>query len=399
MSFARLFIISVVFCLALSTLAAFLMVQFLVGSFRVSWDTSIQRESVASKWDIPPVLQISPELKNLEEAVRSVAGVASKSVVSIVVTKDVPTYRADPFGFFYEPSGSVRRQVGGWTGFFVSKDGYIITNKHVVSDGRAQYSIILADGTELTARVLAYDPTTDLAIIRAFTADQKPYTEAVPLSFITTQNELQIGSFVVAVGNALAEFQNTVTLGVISGLGRQIAAADAASRTTESLTGLIQTDTAINPGNSGGPLIGIDGRVVGINTAVSAGANGIGFAIPLSQKTVDALLASVIKNGTIERAFIGIKYALLTPQGADSLGVLIKNGAILSEVINASPASRAGLKAGDIITEVDGRAISTKYGLREALSEKFPGEKLSLKVYKKESAKTESVELILTVNK
>jgi serine protease Do len=293
----------------------------------------------------------------------------------------------------------VRRQVGGGTGFFVSKDGYIITNKHVVSDRRAQYSIILADGTELAARVLAYDPITDLAIIRAFTADQKPYTEGIPLSFISTQNELQIGSFVVAVGNALAEFQNTVTLGVISGLGRQIAAADASSRTTESLTGLIQTDTAINPGNSGGPLIGIDGRVVGINTAVSAGANGIGFAIPLSQKTVDALLASVIKNGTIERAFIGIKYALLTPQVADSIGTTIKNGALLSEVIEGSPASQVGLSAGDIITEADGRSINTKYGLREALSEKFPGEKLSLKVYKKESAKTESVEIILTANK
>jgi serine protease Do len=293
----------------------------------------------------------------------------------------------------------VRRQVGGGTGFFVSKDGYIITNKHVVSDRRAQYSIILADGTELAARVLAYDPITDLAIIRAFTADQKPYTEAAPLLFITTQNELQIGSFVVAVGNALAEFQNTVTLGVISGLGRQIAAADASSRTTESLTGLIQTDTAINPGNSGGPLIGIDGRVVGINTAVSAGANGIGFAIPLSQKTVDALLASVIKNGTIERAFIGIKYALLTPQVADSIGTIIKNGALLSEVIEGSPASQVGLRTGDIITEADGRSINTKYGLRESLSEKFPGEKLSLKVYKKESAKTESVEIILTANK
>ena len=186
---------------------------------------------------------------------------------------------------------------------------------------------------------------------------------------------------------------------MISGLGRQISAADTNNRSTESLTGLIQTDAAINPGNSGGPLIGIDGRVVGINTAVSARANGIGFAIPLSQKTVDALLASVIKYGTIERAFIGIKYALLTPQVSESLGILIKNGAILSEVGEPSPASRAGLQPGDIITEVDGRAISTKYGLREALSEKFPGEKISLKVYKKESAKTELVELTLTVSK
>jgi S1-C subfamily serine protease len=138
---------------------------------------------------------------------------------------------------------------------------------------------------------------------------------------------------------------------------------------------------------------------VGINTAVSAGANGIGFAIPLSQKTVDALLASVIKNGTIERAFIGIKYSLLMPAMADSIGSIVKNGAILSEVLNSSPAQSAGLKSGDIITEVDGRVINTKYGLREALSEKFPGDRIALKVYKKESAKTESVELILTVNK
>ena len=273
----------------------------------------------------PPVLQVSKELTDLQGAIQSVAAVASQSVVSIVVTKDVLTYKSDPFGFFYEPSGTIKKKVGGGTGFFVSKDGYILTNKHVVSDPNAAYSLILSDGRELQARVLAYDPTTDLAIIRAFKDPQTPYTEAIPLSFIATQADIKIGSLVVAVGNALSEFQNTVTFGVVSGLGRQIQASDPSARSVEQLSGLIQTDTAINPGNSGGPLIGIDGRVIGINTAVSAGANGIGFAIPLSARTVSALLSSVVKNGQIDRAFIGIKYTPLTPEIVTTLSLPVKS--------------------------------------------------------------------------
>jgi serine protease Do len=182
---------------------------------------------------------------------------STKSVVSIIVSREVQTYRSDPFGFFYEPAGTVKRKVGGGTGFFISKDGYILTNKHVVADKNAEYSIILSNGDELKAKVLAYDPTTDLAMIRAFIDDTTPYTEGIPLSFVPSQSHIRIGSFVVAIGNALAEFQNTVTLGLVSGMGRQIEASDSSMGSTEQLTGLIQTDAAINPGNSGGPLINL----------------------------------------------------------------------------------------------------------------------------------------------
>ncbi len=243
----------------------------------------------------------------------------SDSVVSIIITKQVQTYKTDPFGFFYESAGTVKQKVGGGTGFFVSKDGYILTNKHVVSDPNAEYSIILANGQELIGKILAYDPTTDLAVIRAFKDATTPYTEAKPLQFVENQSQIEVGSFVVAVGNALAEFQNTVTFGVVSGLGRQIQAADQGSGQSEALSGLIQTDTAINPGNSGGPLVNLQGRVIGINTAVSAGANGIGFALPLSARLVDSMLKSVVKYGQIKRSFIGIQYSLLTPESAKQL--------------------------------------------------------------------------------
>ncbi len=178
MSFSRLFILSIFFCLLISLGSAFLMVRYVVRE-GAGIITPMVRTVVTS-----PVLTVSPELTSLEQAVQSVASIANISVVSIVVTKDIVTYKSDPFGFFYEPSGTVKRKVGGGTGFFVSKDGYILTNKHVVSGKDAAYSIILADGQELQARVLAYDPTTDLAIIRAFKDAQTPYMSAVPLSFV-----------------------------------------------------------------------------------------------------------------------------------------------------------------------------------------------------------------------
>lgn len=155
---------------------------------------------------------------DIESDVKDVASRVGPSVVSIVVSKDMQTYRTDPFGFFYEPAGTVRRKVGGGTGFFVRKDGYVLTNKHVVSDPQASYSIVLSNGEELDGKVLAFDPTTDLAMVRAYHKDGKPYGNAVPVTVIAQTGDLSVGSFVVAIGNALAEFQNTLTFGVVSGL-------------------------------------------------------------------------------------------------------------------------------------------------------------------------------------
>lgn len=150
-------------------------------------------------------------LKNLSASVKSVAKKLSPSVVSIIVSKDIQTYRTDPFGFFYEPSGTVRKKVGGGTGFFVTKEGLVLTNKHVVSDPSASYTIITASGEEFTGKVLAFDPTTDLAIVQAYDADGKKLADREPVGFIDNTESLEVGDFLIAIGNALAEFKNTVT--------------------------------------------------------------------------------------------------------------------------------------------------------------------------------------------
>ena len=182
---------------------------------------------------------------------KSVAKKLSPSVVSIIVSKDVQTYKTDPFGFFYEPSGTVRKKVGGGTGFFITKEGLVLTNKHVVSDPVASYTIISASGEEFVGKVLSFDPTNDLAVVQAYDIDGKKLTDREPVNFIGNESPLEVGDFLIAIGNALAEFKNTVTFGVISALGRTIEAGDMGTQQTELLTGLIQTDAAINPGNSG----------------------------------------------------------------------------------------------------------------------------------------------------
>lgn len=332
---------------------------------------------------------VSPSATDIESNVKDVASRVGPSVVSIVVSKDMPVYRTDPFGFFYEPSGTVKKQVGGGTGFFVRKDGYVLTNKHVVSDPQATYAIVLSNGEELEGRVLSFDPTTDLAIVRAYRKDGKPYSSAVPVSFLPRSADLSVGSFVIAIGNALAEFQNTLTFGVVSGLGRSIEAGDQSGGGSEQLSGLIQTDAAINPGNSGGPLVDLSGRVVGINTAVTQGANGIGFAIPLSERIVNGIVDSVIKYSAIKRAFLGIRYVSLTPEVAAEAkvpklqGVLVSGNVDAPAVAPGSPAEKSGMKAGDIISEVDGKPLSSAFGVKEALAEKFPGDKVRFKIYRK----------------
>lgn len=241
---------------------------------------------------------------SLESSITQEVAQVAPSVVSIIVKKDLVVYRSDPWGFFQQPVGNVQRQVGGGTGFFITKDGTILTNKHVIADTQAIYTVITNDGKEYDAEVVATDPINDLAIIKIVGEQTQEFSA---LSFIESQENIQLGSFVVAIGNALAEFQNSVSLGIISGKDRSIEASG------EKLTGLIQTDAAINPGNSGGPLIDLKGKVIGINTAIAYDSTGIGFSIGLTQEKIDYILKSIAATGTIKRPFIGINYIPNSP--------------------------------------------------------------------------------------
>ena len=235
--------------------------------------------------------------------------------------------------------------------------------------------------------------------MRAFETKTEPYTPEKFLTFVPTLSETRVGSFVLAVGNALAEFQNTLTFGVVSGKGRQIEAGGQGA--VENLSGLLQTDTAINPGNSGGPLINLAGRVVGVNTAISANANGIGFAIPLTDRIVNSFIKSITERGLIERSFIGIRYTEITETLAKELSLPVTTGVVLSNagggnaVQAGSPADKAGLKSGDIITTVDGIPIRKGFTLRDSLAEKLPGDSIRLMVVDPKTGKSSEKEVIL----
>jgi len=331
----------------------------------------------------------------------------SPSVVSVVASKEFERY-VSPFPFLFpfeeedlEDSGeSELFEIGGGSGFVVSSDGLIITNKHVVSDDEAEYTVVLNNGDTLYADVLSRDPVHDIAALQIYTdeartskpSDLKPVT-------IGDSDELEIGSRVLAIGNALAEFENTTTAGIISATGRQITASGQFGGPVDVLSGLIQTDAAINPGNSGGPLINLRGQVIGVNTAIAAGANGIGFAIPIND--VKPAIETVMENGKIVRPFIGIRYTQLNPQIAEDLGLPVDGGAYLVDdveqrvpsVVPEGPADEAGLRGGDIITEIDGKKIDKDNTIVTLMREFVPGDTVNLTVVRGEETLELDVEL------
>lgn len=337
-------------------------------------------------------------LKNISVSLKDVAKNLSPSVVSIIISRDFQVYRTDPFGFFYEPSGVQRKKVGGGTWFFVTKDGLILTNKHVVSDPGATYTIITASNEEFTGKVIATDPTTDLALIQAYSSEKKLEWRTV-VSFVEDTNSIEVGDFLLAIGNALAEFKNTVTFWVVSALGRTIEAGDIWGADTELLTWLIQTDAAINPGNSGWPLVNLDGKVIGINTAIASNSTGLGFAIPLSKKEVDYLIQSAQKYGKIKRAYMGVYTVPLTQEIAKWLKLPITEGDLIDPstigTAPGSPAQKSWLVSGDVIVEINGITISGGKTVRDIIKTYFPGDELTMKVWKKATGKIEVVWLKL----
>lgn len=326
-------------------------------------------------------------LKNLQSSVKYIAGKISPSVVSIIITKDVQTYRTDPFWFFQEPSWVVKQKVWGWTGFFVNKKWLIITNKHVVWDTNASYTVITNNNEEYVGKVLAIDPTTDLAIVQAMTKNGKELSNTPAVKFIDSSQKAEVWDFVIAIWNALAEFQNTVTFWVVSGLGRSIQAWDQSTQSTEQLTWLIQTDTAINPGNSWWPLVNLNEQVVWINTAIAAWANWLWFSIPLSQQEVNYLIGSVEKFWKIKRSFIWIRYISLNENIAKNLQLPVNYWDYIntsnqqeSAVLKDSPADKSGLKAWDIIIEVNWAKLKSWLSTKDIIKSKLPWDTISLKV-------------------
>lgn len=298
----------------------------------------------------------------------------SPSVVSITTTRNIRN-------FF----GNVVEQKGGGTGFIITSDGMIVTNAHVVSDNRASYTVVTADGKDFEAKILAVDPIFDLAVV-------KIETSGLPVVELGNSDDLAIGQWVVAIGNALAEFQNTVTVGVVSAKDRQLGTG------AERLEGLIQTDAAINPGNSGGPLVNLRGQVVGITTAKVSDGENLSFAIPIN--IAKSAIDSVKKSGNILRPRLGIRYVPITKKVARINELPVEQGALIAGgengepgVLANGPADKAGLKEGDIITKLNEEEITERRSLARLLQQYQVGDEVRLTYLRDKQEATVTVKL------
>jgi len=340
----------------------------------------VHSEKVIEKEYVPQTTQ--------EQKIIDVVKQNSPSVVSVVISEEVPVYEQQNYdvfgnGMFIVPrqvqTGTEKQQTGAGTGFIVSEDGLILTNKHVVSDDKAEYTVSMSDGKEYPATILAKDPVQDLAIMKINNDANIKFT---PLK-LGSSDDIQIGQSVIAIGNALGEFQNTVSVGVISGLGRTVVASGEAIG-TETLEDIIQTDAAINKGNSGGPLLNLKGEVIGINTAVSSSGQNISFAISIDKAKKD--IEQVKASGRITYPYMGVRYVVLNKETAQSKNLTIDYGALLVKgtdgpaVTVGSPAEKAGLKDGDVILEMGGEKITESNTLSKIISKYNPNDSVDLKI-------------------
>lgn len=307
------------------------------------------------------------------------------AVVSITVSKMLPVFESpfgpSPFGFdgfFMVPRGKKKIQIGGGSGFIVDSSGIILTNRHVVIDPHAEYVAVLDEEKTYPAEVLARDPINDVAIL-------KIKEKNLPTIKLGDSSKLELGQTAIAIGTALGTFRNTVSVGVVSGLSREITAGDAITKKVTKLRGLIQTDAAINPGNSGGPLIDIEGRVIGINTAMVFLAENIGFALPINNAKKD--LEDIKKYGRLRQPFLGVRYILLDKELKEKFNLLTDYGAlVVSEpvpggeaVVPGEAAEKAGIKEGDVILEIKNQKITPKIPLEDILQKCKIGETINVK--------------------
>lgn len=296
-----------------------------------------------------------------------IAGVANKvgpSVVSIITETTSRSY--------FSPT-----QRGAGTGIIISSDGYIVTNKHVVSSSTKSIEVVLSDGTSYKdVDFVGSDPSNDVSFLKI--ADAKDLTAAK----LGDSSAMKVGQKVIAIGNALGEYQNTVTTGIISALGRPVMAGDGTGQVVEQLENLVQTDAAINPGNSGGPLVNLSGEVIGINTAVATDAQGIGFAIPIND--VKGMVKTLLAEGRVVKPYVGIRYVTITPDVAKEYDLSVRSGAYAigsgseSAIVSGSPAEKAGLKEKDIIIKVGKDKVDSTHPFASLIAQLSPGDKVDI---------------------
>lgn len=399
------------------TLAAAVAAGAIGGAAVLVWGNSLGAKDI--NWRVPvfnnPTASQSLKIEE-ESATTGVVKKVSPSVVSIIISKDLSKIynstgpnlfpfnnffdQGSPFNFFFgqqqpqaqpqQPQG--KQEIGGGTGFVVNQEkGLILTNRHVVEDTEADYTVLANDGRKFDAQVVARDAVNDLALVQI-------KDKSLPQVTLGDSESVALGQTVIAIGNALGEYRNTITKGIVSGIGRNVVAGNNQG-SSESLEGVFQTDAAINPGNSGGPLVNLLGQVIGINTAVNREGQLIGFAIPSNE--AKRIITSFEKNGRIVRPYLGIRYLPVTPELAKAnklevdYGVLIARGKNVNElaVVPGSPADKAGLVENDIILELNGQKVDAEHSLVKMLSQFNPGDTVKLKIYHRGERKDVQVKL------
>ncbi|MGB9598261.1 MAG: S1C family serine protease, partial [Minisyncoccales bacterium] len=341
-----------------------------------------------------------------EQAIINVVKKTKDAVVTIIITKKIPIfeeYYSNPFEEFFgnefpiripqfRQKGTEEKEIGGGTGFFVSSDGLIITNNHVVEDKKASFTVITNDGKKFQAKVLVRDSLSDLALLKI---------DGSNFSFIEMGDSDYIlpGQTAIAIGSALVELKNTISVGVISGLGRNIVAQG--GNFIETQYDVIQTDAAINQGNSGGPLLNLNGQAIGVNFAMVINAQNIGFAIPINR--AKRLISQYHQFGRVVYPFIGIRYILLNENLKKEKNLSVNYGALITgnekepAIVPDSPAQRVGLQEGDIILEINNEKITVDNPLMKIILKYNPGDKISLKVLRGKEEKI--IELVLEERK
>ena len=322
----------------------------------------------------------------LQSSLIETIALAKKSVVSITISKDIKFYVEDPSQLNWP--GAIQQQtakIWWWSGIIVSKKWYILTNKHVVQDTTAKYSITLYDWKVYNVDKVWFDDLLDLAILKVVDSNGNSPTDLDVASFLPLENQIDVGQFVLSIGNSLSSYSNNVTMGIIWWKNKQLTI-----NKNNLYIWLYQTDALVNPGNSGGPLLDIEGNVLGVTTAITEG-QWIAFALPLSKDFITSTIKSIESFGKIVRPIIGIQYTDITPAIKKEKNIMVDSGIYITDVITDLPASQAGIQMGDSILAINGKEINNQIPFLYQLYTYVPGDKINLDIMRNGEKSTVTV--------